>query len=301
MEFCFVPAGVFIIGEVEQQRQEAERKRNVLSKITAFSIAKIGLTDAFDNSQQKKDEEEGSLSDYWIGKYPVTNAQFNQFIQAGGYGQDELWTEAKEAGFWKDEKFQGILDNEARDRPFDYGEPFTLDNHPVVGISWYEALAFARWLDLNFKDRAATVLTKVERDEDKILWKGLASNKLRMTLPTEVEWEMAARGVDGRKYPWGSEMNPNLANSREAEIGTTSAVGCFPHGMSVHGSEEMSGNILEWVISSDKNLKNLRGGSFNEFSNDLRCTKRFPGSQGGRGNQIGFRLVVTSRPDFKAP
>ena len=54
-------------------------------------------------------------------------------------------------GWWKDGAFKGRYEDEPRSNPVDYGEPYTLDNHPVVGISWYEALAFARWLDINFK------------------------------------------------------------------------------------------------------------------------------------------------------
>ena len=110
MQFCFVPAGKFIMGEGKEQKQV-------------------------------------DLPAYWISKYPITNAQFQQFVEAGGYRQKEFWGEAIKEGYWQDGAFKGRYDYEPRDRPVDYGEPSTLGNHPVVGISWYEALAFARWLE----------------------------------------------------------------------------------------------------------------------------------------------------------
>jgi formylglycine-generating enzyme required for sulfatase activity/energy-coupling factor transporter ATP-binding protein EcfA2 len=252
MTFCHVPAGQFIRGEGKGQKRI-------------------------------------ELPDYWIGKYPVTNAQFKQFVEAGGYTQPELWKEAEKEGYWKNGAFKGTMDDEPRDRPVDYGEPFTMDNHPVVGISWYEAVAFARWLDAVFKGHSNEMLAKAKSEADKALWKGIASNHLYVTLPTEAEWEKAARGTDGREYPWGSDADPNLANYRNTAIGTTSAVGCFPSGRSVNGAEEMSGNVYEWV----KGDNNLRGGSFLYGSRDVRCASLLRNLPSRGHNHIGYRVVVS--------
>jgi len=104
MEFCFMPAGPFWMGEGNEQH----------------------LCHAVDK-------------DCWIGRYPVTNAQYQAFIKAGGYGERRFWAEAEQAGFWRDGRFKGSHDDDWRDGPVDFGPPFHLGNHPVVGVSWYEA------------------------------------------------------------------------------------------------------------------------------------------------------------------
>lgn len=256
MSFCFVPEGKFIMGEAKGQK-------NI------------------------------ELPDYWIGEYPVTNAQFKQFVDAGGYKQKELWTEAIKEEYWKDGAFKGRYAPEPRDRPVDFGEPYTLENHPVVGVSWYEALAFARWLDGFFKDSSNEMLAKAKSEEDKALWKGLVSNRLHVTLPTETEWEKAARGMDGREYPWGNNEDSNLANYNKSGIGTTSAAGCFPGGRSENGAEEMSGNVSEWTRSLEADFRVLRGGSFSGGSWDVRCAFRNWNLPNVGVVNVGFRLVVS--------
>jgi formylglycine-generating enzyme required for sulfatase activity len=257
MTFCFVPAGKFTMGEGDEQRTI-------------------------------------DLPDYWIGKYLITNAQFNKFVEAGGYKQEALWTEAIKEGYWENGAFKGKYSNsELRDRARDLGEPYSLQNHPVVEITWYEALAFVHWLDLLFKQRAADMLRKARTGEEQAFWQGLSTDHLHISLPTEPEWEKAARGVDGRQFPWGNDANPNFANFRETGIGTTSAVGCFPGGRSVYGIEDLSGNVWEWV----KGDNNLRGGSFGFAAWDARCASRFRFLPHFSHPSFGLRLVVTSQSE----
>ena len=114
--------------------------------------------------------------DYWISQYPVTNAQYGEFVDAGGYEMGQYWQEAESAGCWKAGLFKGKFEDEFRKGPESHGTPFDLPNHPVVGVSWYEALAFTRWLTDIWQER------------------GVIPAGWAVRLPSEAEWEKAARG-----------------------------------------------------------------------------------------------------------
>jgi formylglycine-generating enzyme required for sulfatase activity len=110
-----------------------------------------------------------------MSRFPITNAQFAAFVKSGGYNEARYWPEAKAASVWQDGHVKAY-DDKPRSQPYDFGAPFNLPNHPVVGITWYEMLAFTRWL------------TEVSREKK---WFG---EKMSMALPSEAEWEKAARG-----------------------------------------------------------------------------------------------------------
>jgi formylglycine-generating enzyme required for sulfatase activity len=190
---------------------------------------------------------------FHISKYPVTNVQFAAFVKAGGYEDEQYWTSAgwqrKERGGWT--------------KPEQYPAPFNLPNHPVVGISLYEAAAFCAWLS--------------ERLEQEI------------TLPTDEQWTYAAQGDDDCTYPWGDEIDPEKANYNATGIGTTSAVGCFPAGASPYGALDMGGNVFEWTGSEDRAV--LRGGAFSYDEWFVRCAARNNRGPFDRYNHIGFRVV----------
>lgn len=245
--------------------------------------------------------------DYKISRFPVTNAQYDAFVKAGGYNVKEYWTAAEKAGMWKIEENKGTVkgpwDDSWRDRPADFGEPFNLANHPVVGVSWYEALAFCLWLTDWLRRKG-----KLRKDEE-------------IRLPSEPEWEKAARGADGLIYPWGKEPDPDKANYNDTKIGTTSAVGCFPKGKSVYGVEEMSGNVWEWTRSlwgedwqkpnfvypynsadgrenldaTVSVLRVLRGGAFNDDYWDARCAVRYWVIPVDGYCDIGFRVIASPK------
>ena len=208
---------------------------------------------------------------YQISKYPVSNAQYTAFVRDGGY--TERWR-----GCWTQDgwKWKG-----KRTEPDKYGGVFDLPNHPVVVVTWYEATAFCNWLS--------------ER------------SGLKVMLPSEAQWEKAARGTDGRVYPWGEKLTPDHANYADTNIDSTSAVGIFPQGTSPCGALDMSGNVWEWCGTKSRNkyktledndpegtdMRVLRGGAFDDGAEDVRCAVRDWISPYDRLRNLGFRLVAS--------
>ncbi|MCP5085804.1 MAG: SUMF1/EgtB/PvdO family nonheme iron enzyme [Rhodobacteraceae bacterium] len=220
-----------------------------------------------------------------ISRYPVTNAQYQAFVDEGGYTKQWQQCWSKEGWLWKEKN--------AKNCPAKYGGEFDLSNHPVVMISWYEASAFCQWLTFRLRETEELTDTQCIR------------------LPTEAEWEKAARGKDGRIFPWGNEMAPEHANSSETGLGVTSTVGCFPRGVSPYGCEEMAGNVWEWCLdwfdekyyskSPKENpmgpdtgsFRVVRGGAWGFGAGGCRSAIRDFGDPGYRDLTLGFRLLRT--------
>lgn len=150
-----------------------------------------------------------------IGKYPVTNGWFREFVAAGGYENTDLWTpegrkwlahtKAKAPAGWHDRKWNN-------------------PSAPVVGVCWWEAAAFLEWLTRS-------------RDDG---W--------RYGLPSEIQWEAAAAGKEGKgKYPWRGDWAEDHCNSSEGGLGKTSVVGVFPKGDTPERVVDLSGNVWEWL------------------------------------------------------
>ena len=202
--------------------------------------------------------------DFSISRFPVTQAQFKIFVQDKGYENADWWT--KEGWQWRNEqKITG---------PETYGSEFELSNHPVVGVSWYEVAAFANWLTDRYR-------------KNKLL-----TGNVEIRLPTETEWEKAARGEGKRNFPWGDDKpDPNRANYGATHINVTSPVGCFPSGTSPYGVEEMSGNVGEWTSSKEGSDRIIRGGSWLTAAERCRVALRNYSLPGSRYNNLGFRLA----------
>ena len=298
MEFCHVPPGPFMMGE--KGRSDGELHR--CDELT-----------------------EG----YWIGRYPVTNAQFFAFVDAGGYEDEGFWAEAKAAGVWTENGIKGRYDKAIQKFPLDFGSPFHLPNHPVVGVTWYEALAFTRWLDRQWRNS------------------GRLPEGFRLRLCTEAEWEKAARGgleipaaptivsADEspwrkspalemspnpnaeRRFPWGKnddadKPNPEAANYDDTGIDTTSAAGAFSLGETPFGCRDMSGNVWEWTVSlyqkypythdearnneTHEGARVVRGGAFFSRDDYVRCAFRLGYNPDFRDRLLGFRCAVAPNP-----
>jgi formylglycine-generating enzyme required for sulfatase activity len=211
-----------------------------------------------DDDPQAYDDEfpqhEVTLPGYWIGRYPVTVAQFRVFVEEGRSDADE---------------------NSLNDP----------DNYPVRYVSWYDALGYCRWLS--------------ER------------TGLPVMLPSEAEWEKAARGTDGRIYPWGDEDPMAELCNFSGNVGDTTPVGNYsPEGDSPYECADMAGNVWEWTRSlwgenypydpadGRENLvadgrRVLRGGVFSHSARGVRCVDRDDGHPHARSYFVGFRVVVS--------
>lgn len=218
-----------------------------------------------------------TLSRYFMARYPVTVAQFRAFVEN--------------------------TDDNGGFRP---GDPDCLRgvaNHPVVWVSWDEAMAYCAWLTRKLRTGRLT---------PEPLRRALTAEGLRIGLPTEAQWEKAGRGTDGRVFPWGDQGDLDRLNCFETGIHSTSAVGCFPGGASPFGIEETSGNVLEWcldgyardaytrggVVDPVGSVKGasrvVRGGSWCDRARDCRAAYRYRGDPGLRYGFQGFRLAAWS-------
>ena len=200
------------------------------------------------------------------------------------------------------QEWQG-LESEKRDdkgharQPWLWDDPrYTIPNQPVVGICWYEARAYTMWL------------TEVLRAAGKI------TAQQAVCLPTEAEWERAARGLDGRLWPWGNNWQANLCNSLEGRVQFSSPVGVYSDGASPCGALDMAGNVWEWCqdwydpeayqkrasssvvdpIGPETGQRRVaRGGSWSDDRDNARCAYRGGGIPGDFYNYLGFRLVLS--------
>ena len=232
---------------------------------------------------------------YRIGKYPVTNAQFACFIEAGGYDDERWWSE--EGLAWRRGESDGQVlagwrgwvrkrTPEQRNRPLWWDDPERANPLvPVVGVSWYEAEAYCRWLTEELQKADGPGEDEVAR------------------LPTEEEWERAARGTDGREYPWGEGFDAARANLKigQRPADGSTAVMTYPEGVSPDGVWDCSGNVWEWTDSwwsQEKTYRVLRGGSWADVNEGYaHCPYRSFDPPAGFLVYYGFRVCVMSRQE----
>ncbi|NOZ54792.1 MAG: SUMF1/EgtB/PvdO family nonheme iron enzyme [Gammaproteobacteria bacterium] len=222
----------------------------------------------------ENDAGQFDVAGFAIAKYPVTNIQFQAFIDAAdGYQNSDWWTPEQPAA--------GRVDPKAP-RSSHWIEP----NAPRESVTWYEAVAFCRWLD--HQRRVQGTL-----DPDR-----------QIRLPTEWEWQQAATGgKPDRIYPWGPDWEPGRLNA-EGNISRTTAAGIYLTGQSPCEALDMAGNVWEWCLNKydppevcsvgDNDLRVLRGGAWFANQDDCRAAdrgRRFPDN---RNSSFGFRLCLSS-------
>lgn len=278
--WCEIPEGEFLMGsESDYVETEFARFEPSLETCNLGIKDKKKYEDVFFSEHP---QHTVFLSTFSISRYPVTNAQYQEFIKDGGYTKPIYWT--GEGWAWKE---VGTITG-----PEQYNAEFHIANHPVVGVSWYEAVAFCSWLTV-----------RLQQCKD-------LSEAEEIRLPTEAEWEKAARDIDGRIYPWGNEeLTPQYANYSDTQLGVTSPVGGFPCGISPYECEEMMGNVWEWCWDwwgknyyknspqknpwgPDKGLRRInRGGAWYYRAERVRVANRRTSEPNAREPRVGFRVV----------
>lgn len=285
MTFVYVTGGDFLMGSTEAQVDAAW----ALCKQYYGNCPRDVFTDELQ-------QHSVSVEPFWIMQTEVTNAQYRAFIAANGYENETFWgtkgwqwLQANryivQLAYWEDEGFNG-------------------NEQPVVGVSWYEANAYVRWM--------------------------AAETALDLRLPTEAQWEKAARGPAGLIFPWGNAWDGKQLNycdknckydSKDEAIDDgyafTAPVDSYPGGASPYGAFNMAGNVWEWTNSLDRAYpyqaddgredeteagasasweRVVRGGSWDLNPSLARTAERVGFNPDHRTSLIGFRLVVAVAP-----
>jgi formylglycine-generating enzyme required for sulfatase activity len=225
-----IPAGPFLMGSTDKQIRQA-------------------IVDGFPESLAncERPQHRVELSEYFVGMYPITNAEYQLFLLESGHAPP---TDFKAGKY-----------------------PAGKGNHPVVAVTWEDAVAYCRWL--------STMTRRAFR------------------LPTEAEWEKAARGPDGRIYPWGNDWDPKRANIRGSlgERSGTTPVGQYsPDGDSSYGCADMAGNVYEWCLDwhDGREYRNRGGGTVKDPKGPSAGSERVLRGGAFYSNPVEVRVAARS-------
>lgn len=219
---------------------------------------------------------------FYIGKFLVTHAQFQALVTADdGYSNPTWWQ-----GMPMAVQHQPIAEQRIK-----------LDNHPRDSVSWYQAVAFTRWLDHQLCGLELPHPTGNGR------WR--VGENAQICLPTEWEWQWAAQnGIEARPYPWGKAKD-GYANTAESGLEQTTAVGMYPHGAAACGAMDMAGNLMEWCANDKLNIhcvdvqspatKVLRGGDWGYGLANAACTYCDDEEPDCQDPLNGFRVVLVEK------
>lgn len=216
---------------------------------------------------------------FLIAKYPITYRQFDSFIEAQDGFKDASWW----AGF--------SADDDHKNKPGE--QNFKFYNHPRENVSWYNAVAFCRWLNVRLS--WSMLPTKLDLKT--------LDHFTGIRLPSEWEWQWAAsRRKETYKYPWGKEWDGSKANTSECGLGRTTAAGMYLAGSATCGALDMSGNVWEWCLNEYNKPEKIdlggsanrvvRGGSWDYSLDYARASDRLNYHPNDRYYNFGFRLAV---------
>jgi gamma-glutamyl hercynylcysteine S-oxide synthase len=263
---AYLEKNVYVVEESFPGYEKARRSDANLIEIGGIQFVKIpagkfilGSKDenplAVDSERPQQTLE---LPDYWMARFPLTNEQYSDFV-----GREEHPVKG-----WEKKK-----------------------NHPVVNVSWKDALEYCQWFNATFAEN-------------------LKKYELTLYLPTEAQWEKAARGEYGNEWPWGNEFDPKKCNADQGSKGCTTPVDVYPQGESPYAVADMAGNVWEWTHTlikaypykkndgrekeNDPGSRVLRGGSFGFNRRIARCAYRDSLDPENRDNGVGFRMCASS-------
>jgi formylglycine-generating enzyme required for sulfatase activity len=336
------------LGDPRFERHRGPHGDYLLPPLAAIPGGRYLIGDDDSQYEDEKPAHEIEIAPFEMAVFPVTNAEYALFIAAGVYEDERWWRTAAAKGWLRGEGSSEGIKRGARDmqkylqdfsdevirqqkvspeqidfwlwlkqasaeeleRQYEewypsgetYHQPrfwddsrFNHPSRPVVGVTWFEARAYCAWLSAQTGDH--------------------------YRLPTEVEWEAAARGHTGRNYAYGQTFDAARGNSLETHIRRTTPVGVFPLGGTPEGIHDLSGNVWEWTTTiwgkernkpdypypyngedGRENLEDsdswrvLRGGSFYDNQDLARAAYRAYLTPGSRNYVDGFRVVVVRRP-----
>ncbi len=258
---------------------------NFLSALTPAGMVFVPAGELTMGSDENDDEQlihTVWVDSFYIDRTPITNKQYGEFWEDVSYeSHSAAWENVERAR-------EVIYAQQLRRAPYHWFDPdFNPPEKPVVGVSWYEAVVYARWAGKR--------------------------------LPTEAEWEKAARSTDARRYPWGNDFDATHLNTNLADNApnTTTRPGQFsPHGDSPYGAQDMAGNVWEWTSSAHApypyraddgreaaqrdTRRVLRGGGFrSRFEDHYRCAHRYAQQPDYVYFAVGFRCATTVPPNMK--
>ena len=254
-EVVEVPAGPFIAGSDAAEREYAYQLDEA-----AYGHSRTRERGWYDRERRRVSK---SLERFLIARTLITNAQYRAFVDATGHRVPDVDPET-----WRGYRLIHPYERTRRHAWSDGKPPPGREDHPVVMVSHHDAKAYAAWLS------AETGRT----------WR----------LPSALEWEKAARGTDGRIFPWGDTYDPALLNSHDAGPFDTLPVGGYPAGASPYGLLDAAGMVFEWTASPGNPGRFLvKGGSWD----DSGCGVCRPAARHARPADIkhilvGFRLVL---------
>lgn len=215
-----------------------------------------------------REQKTVQVESFLMAKYPITVAQYEAFVDDGGYNKPDFW----QASIWQDiQSNKTQYENEIT--PFWKDHNWHKSDHPIIGIERYHAQGFAKWLS--------------------------HKTGLQIVIPTEEQWQGAAQGHDNRLYPWGNEFNQEFANTFENENHRTTPVTKYPEGASVYDVMDMGGNVWEWtssvwnpqVLHHGLQHATLRGGSWNNESDAAQTTYRLRSLPNIWDYKVGMRIA----------